>query len=978
MDINGHTIYEACVKVDKDIKSDFGGGSPIPKTFLMSYLINNQHLKSFVEIGVYRGKSLFPTAYSIFKNGGTSYGIDPWSNECAMENDVDSSIKDAIDNFVETTDFGSIYDDVVNYREVCGYGNSIKIIRETSEKAIDYFKENGIKPDILHIDGNHDTVYVQKDFELYFDLMENGSFIIFDDIDWNSVKVVYEQAKEKCFSIFESKYFGILMKADNSIDSRLKAEKLEKKLCAIYNKLDNRKPSSELPLITVGMLTYNHERYVEEAINSVLSQLGNFRLQLIICDDCSKDSTVDIINSIIEKTPQNERLKINFYTSDVNLGMVANFNRLVNHIKASNCDFFSFCEGDDYYSRSDRLQAHLEFCIRNPQFALSYNNLIMYWQEECRFEPWDSGFHDLVLPTEKLATDNYIGNLNVSFIDGQVLQYVDDSLFADMLTGDWVFHIFCSQYGDIGHIDEAYNVYRKHEAGIWAGNTNLDNCKRLITEIEKYSRYLNFTYDKEFQYAWDKMYTVIKYSDERYPAKVSVAIIDDIFPHPMSGFRYQEFTSILEAIPDSYVYSSGESVHFLSRASLDELLIDYKREHPNLSNRLLRYTDNTFINADLLYCTFLGNVRSKILKLSEYYETPFVFTLYPGGTFAVGNAECDKWLKEVFSSPWFYKVIVTQDITYNYLIEKGFCRADQIERIFGVVVPLEKLAREVRDKKHYGIDKETLDVCFVAHKYTEFGQDKGYDIFIAAAKELSRRYDFVRFHVVGPWDENVISTAGIQSINFYGSHNIDWFDGFYNDKDIILSPNTDGKISKGSFDGFPTGCVTDAALGETAMFATDPLSLNNGRFKDGRDIVIVKHDVQDVVEKIEYYIDKPEELASLCKNGRARVCEIYSYESQLEPRIELLKDAAKRGADEKAQRLKKKERHKALPPREKISLFMRLYIWYITYMPEPLKRVYRCIKRAVRAIYNICPNIVKRGLRFIKRKIKKLIGGRAF
>ena len=119
-------------------------------------------------------------------------------------------------------------------------------------------------------------------------------------------------------------------------------------------------------------------------------------------------------------------------------------------------------------------------------------------------------------------------------------------------------------------------------------------------------------------------------------------------------------------------------------------------------------------------------------------------------------------------------------------------------------------------------------------------------------------------------------------------------------------------------------------------------------------------------------------LFCACKNGRSRVCEIYSYESQLEPRIELLKEAAKRGADEKAQRLKKKERHKALPPREKISLFMRLYIWYITYMPEPLKRVYRCIKRAVRAIYNICPNIVKRGLRFIKRKIKKLIGGRAF
>ena len=56
------TIYEVCRRIDNEIKSDFGGGCPIEKSFLMAYLAQNQNLKTYVEIGVYRGKSFFPTA----------------------------------------------------------------------------------------------------------------------------------------------------------------------------------------------------------------------------------------------------------------------------------------------------------------------------------------------------------------------------------------------------------------------------------------------------------------------------------------------------------------------------------------------------------------------------------------------------------------------------------------------------------------------------------------------------------------------------------------------------------------------------------------------------------------------------------------------------------------------------------------------------------------------------------------------------
>ena len=78
-----NSIYGECLKVSSEIEGDFGGGSPIPKTHLMAYLVQNQNLKKYVEVGIYKGRSLFPVAYSISLNAGFSVGIDPYKLGCA-------------------------------------------------------------------------------------------------------------------------------------------------------------------------------------------------------------------------------------------------------------------------------------------------------------------------------------------------------------------------------------------------------------------------------------------------------------------------------------------------------------------------------------------------------------------------------------------------------------------------------------------------------------------------------------------------------------------------------------------------------------------------------------------------------------------------------------------------------------------------------------------------------------------------------
>jgi hypothetical protein len=143
---------------------------------------------------------------------------------------------------------------------------------------------------------------------------------------------------------------------------------------------------------------------------------------------------------------------------------------------------------------------------------------------------------------------------------------------------------------------------------------------------------------------------------------------------------------------------------------------------------------------------------------------------------------------------------------------------------------------------------------------------------------------------VGGFDENVIDVSDIgDRITFHGKRNMEWLDGFYRDKDIILSPNIPFMLFEGSFDGFPLGTSVDAGLRKTALFCTDELGLNT-HFIDGEEIVIVPHDSVKIAAIIEHYYKESGELKAIAENGCRKIREVYSFEAQMLPRIKVLRE----------------------------------------------------------------------------------------
>jgi len=685
-----------------------------------------------------------------------------------------------------------------------------------------------------------------------------------------------------------------------------------------------------LPLVAVVVLAYNHESYITECLNSILMQKGQFRMRVIILDDASPDKTAEIIQAVISNQ-SNEWIEFDFRIHPQNIGMVKNFGESIR--LAADYDYLTFCEGDDFWSSDTRIQQHLDYLAAHSDCVMSFNTIEKCAADGSSREVFSDHANnpDDIIDGLTLAANNLCGNLAGCFYHGSVIKVIPEEMF-NLYAGDWLFNMYCSQFGGVGHLKLPLSVYRQHEGGVWSGQKE-NKLDKTLQLVEEYNIFLDYQYDQGFQKYKKRLLVHVESESVHKTGKFDLLIVDDVFPSPRSGFSLTEFTTYLNEFPASMVLATGLALPVLGDSPLREVLQSYQRQNPILGNRVI--ADEVMISDlnfpiklfKLLYVHFLAKAYA-ILPMVEAAHVPFAFTLYPGSGFVLNDTECDKKLKRVFDSPCFLKVIVTQQVTFDYIVDRNLCPIEKIEMIFGVVMPQEAFTHtSIANKQRWGFEKDRLDICFMAHRYTQYGEDKGYDVFINVARILCKRYDNIYFHVVGPFDHHVINVTNLKNrITFHGSLDPDQFDGFFQNMDIIMSPNISGKIASGSFDGFPTASCTEAGLRGTAIFAIDEFnSGGNGRFTDEENIVLLHYDLEYIANKIEKYYTSPDKLKLIGEQGRSRILDLYSYKSQMLPRIALIRELMEETSIETLKRFhdnSKSKLHQKLPLRKTLYKYL--------------------------------------------------------
>lgn len=356
-------------------------------------------------------------------------------------------------------------------------------------------------------------------------------------------------------------------------------------------------------------------------------------------------------------------------------------------------------------------------------------------------------------------------------------------------------------------------------------------------------------------------------------------VVDDYFPNLLTGFRVAEFTHYLRVFPGMQIASTAPDFAALHAA--------YAERHADVAAQVVPWSPDSFRSARAVSLTFLNNAHHWVDELDRH-SVPFVFTLYPGGGFELGEARSMAKLKRVLASPMLRSVVATQPVTVETL--RPLCRVPVLELPGLVISPAYLAADAVRRPPAAG---EGLRICFAAYRYDAGGRSKGYPEFIAVASELARRRSDLRFAVAGNFSASdwPIPEHLAPRLSFVGPLPTQELRQFFLGQDVMVAPTMRFALTGTEFDGFPTGSCVEASLCGVAIICSDELEQNR-HYEDGREIMICKPEAASIIGPLEALARNPDRATQIGKRGQQRTGTLYGIAAQLLPRTRLLRSLA--------------------------------------------------------------------------------------
>jgi glycosyltransferase involved in cell wall biosynthesis len=240
--------------------------------------------------------------------------------------------------------------------------------------------------------------------------------------------------------------------------------------------------STNLPnadyLIDVNIACYNHEKFIAQALDSVLTQKTTFKYRIIIGDDCSSDKSVLIIKEYEKKYP--EIIKAFYHPKNKGIlkGQESNGLFLLNQ---STSKYIAFLDGDDYWDDTSKLQKQVNLIESDLTInAVCHNikSLTNSTNEIC------NRFSNENRPPDKITiNDMLIKNMASTatvLVKTEIIKSAPKWIFSQKAV-DYFLWCYAASRGVIGYIHEPMSVYRVHDQGIWS---KMDLKQRLFLETE--------------------------------------------------------------------------------------------------------------------------------------------------------------------------------------------------------------------------------------------------------------------------------------------------------------------------------------------------------------------------------------------------------------------------------------------------------------------------------------------------------------
>lgn len=246
-----------------------------------------------------------------------------------------------------------------------------------------------------------------------------------------------------------------------------------------------------LPIISVIITTYNHEKYIAQAIESVLMQTDCPSFEIIVVDDCSTDSTSVICEDYMKKFPD----IIKFHRNNKNLGMLHN---MKNAFSACCGQYIAICEGDDYWIDKHKLKKQYTELQKNPKASFCFTDFFVnneFTGKIVKHIPIiKHSFPKKYTIKEQIEYGGAVGNFSSCMFPKESLSFIPESYYEHKGNADWLFFLYFLDKSDGIFIKDKCSVYRLHSGSQYS---SLDLEKKVMLAVEN-CLYYNELFDSRY------------------------------------------------------------------------------------------------------------------------------------------------------------------------------------------------------------------------------------------------------------------------------------------------------------------------------------------------------------------------------------------------------------------------------------------------------------------------------------------------
>lgn len=276
-------------------------------------------------------------------------------------------------------------------------------------------------------------------------------------------------------------------------------------------------------LVSVDVITYNHEAYIEECLNSILAQKTNFKFEILIHDDASTDNTANIIRRYQKKYPQiikpilqkENQYKKNITTTSEHF----NFPRALGK-------YIAMCEGDDFWTDPYKLQKQIDILESHPDYSIVFHEAIIHNNTDKNIDKIYPALENRIYTAEEIFR-NWIAPTASFCFRKNIIDY---SIATDknILNSDIIIMLMALSKGKAYGMSDKMSAYRIHEGGVtWNPVTQLERTIKGINHYKFIKRTFHFINRKDINNKISRLYfnAFWHYRSKRNFYKMSTALI---------------------------------------------------------------------------------------------------------------------------------------------------------------------------------------------------------------------------------------------------------------------------------------------------------------------------------------------------------------------------------------------------------------------------------------------------------------------